>query len=150
MYGWWRGRRAPGRSWGRWRSPSPAAPGRRYYPAGSPASNATIPASPDPGIHAVEEPAHDRTKTDSLADWSDAYSTLRVGAAWHRTRACASRGEGAPLGGTGRWDVIRPSPPRPQDSKPRIAVSIALPARVGSKYSRRNIILPPAARRKST
>src|SRR5947208_1295182 len=38
----------------------------------------------------------------------------------------------------------------PQDSKPWIGVSSALAARTGSKYSRRNAILPPAARRNTT
>ena len=38
----------------------------------------------------------------------------------------------------------------PQDSRPRIGVSSALAARTGSKYSRRDAILPPAARRNST
>ncbi len=36
------------------------------------------------------------------------------------------------------------------DSRPRIGVSIALAARTGSKYSRRNAILSPAALRNST
>jgi hypothetical protein len=37
-----------------------------------------------------------------------------------------------------------------QDSRPRIGVSSALAARTGSKYSRRNAILSPTARRNST
>jgi hypothetical protein len=38
----------------------------------------------------------------------------------------------------------------PQDSKAGIGVSSALAARTGSKYSRRNAIFPPTARRNST
>src|SRR5438552_322807 len=48
---------------------------------------------------------------------------------------------GGPIAGTAA---------RPQDSRPRIGVFSALAARVGSKYSRRNAILPPIARRNST
>jgi hypothetical protein len=38
----------------------------------------------------------------------------------------------------------------PQDSRPRIGVASALAARTGSKYSRRNAIFPPTARRNTT
>ncbi len=49
-----------------------------------------------------------------------------------------------------RLGFIRPVAAYRQGSRPRIGVSSALAARTGSKYSRRNAILPPAARRNST
>ena len=49
-----------------------------------------------------------------------------------------------------RLGVIRTVAACPQDSRPRMGVFIALAARTGSKYSRRNAILSPAARRKNT
>ena len=48
-----------------------------------------------------------------------------------------------------RWALLE-SFESSQDARPAIGRSIALAARTGSKYSRRNTILPPAARRKTT
>src|SRR3989442_900433 len=50
----------------------------------------------------------------------------------------------------GRLSVTRPGVVWPQDSRARMGASIAWAARTGLKYSRRNAILPPAARRNST
>ena len=73
-----------------------------------------------------------------------------VGEKGHRCRSFPFRPRGSTVSGR-QPDLERPkTPPACQESRSRMGAFIAFAARVGSKYSRRNAILPSTARRNTT